>query len=96
MAKEDQQERRPDYIIYGHYDVQPLGRLVHGNPTFYGRCTGDYLFARGVSDMKGNISHASKPSSQYFDWRIACYVKSSWKVKKKLVHPTSKISSITR
>jgi acetylornithine deacetylase/succinyl-diaminopimelate desuccinylase-like protein len=46
----------PTALIYGHYDVQPIDPLnlwVTGpfNPTI----RGDYIYARGVTDMKGQI-----------------------------------------
>lgn len=49
-------EDSPTLLIYGHYDVQPPDPLNEWNsdpfnPTF----TGDYLIARGSSDMKGQI-----------------------------------------
>jgi acetylornithine deacetylase/succinyl-diaminopimelate desuccinylase-like protein len=41
-------------LIYGHYDVQPVEPLDEWNSEpFNGVIRGDYLFARGASDMKG-------------------------------------------
>ena len=47
---------KPTILIYGHYDVQPVDplELWHSDP-FSARKDGDYLFARGASDMKGQI-----------------------------------------
>jgi acetylornithine deacetylase/succinyl-diaminopimelate desuccinylase-like protein len=47
---------KPTILIYGHYDVQPTDPLSewHSAP-FEPRLEGDYLFARGASDMKGQI-----------------------------------------
>lgn len=46
----------PTILIYGHYDVQPPEplELWDGDP-FIARKVGDELFARGASDMKGQI-----------------------------------------
>ena len=46
----------PTILIYGHYDVQPPDPLNewHTKP-FKPTIKGDYLFARGSSDMKGQI-----------------------------------------
>jgi acetylornithine deacetylase/succinyl-diaminopimelate desuccinylase-like protein len=43
-------------LVYGHYDVQPVDPIEEWqsdpfDPTF----RGDYLFARGASDMKGQV-----------------------------------------
>ncbi len=47
---------KPTILIYGHYDVQPPDPLSewHSAP-FEPQIEGDYLFARGASDMKGQI-----------------------------------------
>lgn len=47
---------KPTILIYGHYDVQPVDpiELWLGDP-FSARFDGDYLYARGASDMKGQI-----------------------------------------
>ncbi len=49
----------PTLLIYGHYDVQPVDPLEEwdGDP-FEPRRQGDSLFARGASDMKGQIMAA--------------------------------------
>lgn len=47
---------KPTILVYGHYDVQPVDPidLWHGHP-FEARMDGEYLYARGASDMKGQI-----------------------------------------
>lgn len=43
-------------LIYGHYDVQPPDPLDSWTtPAFEPTIRGEYLFARGSSDMKGQI-----------------------------------------
>jgi acetylornithine deacetylase/succinyl-diaminopimelate desuccinylase-like protein len=66
----------PSLLIYGHYDVQPVDPLEEwdGDP-FEPRRQGDKLFARGASDMKGQImaavnalqavQHAGNPSIRF-------------------------------
>ncbi len=46
----------PTVLIYGHYDVQPVEplELWHAAP-FEPRLENDYLYARGVSDDKGQV-----------------------------------------
>ena len=47
---------KPTVLLYGHYDVQPpdpLDKWV--TAPFEPQIRGDYLFARGASDMKGQI-----------------------------------------
>lgn len=47
---------RPTILIYGHYDVQPAEPLeLWKSPAFTPTQHGDNLYARGVSDMKGQI-----------------------------------------
>jgi acetylornithine deacetylase/succinyl-diaminopimelate desuccinylase-like protein len=47
---------KPTVLVYGHYDVQPADPLDEWNsPPFEPTVRGDYLYARGVSDMKGQI-----------------------------------------
>jgi acetylornithine deacetylase/succinyl-diaminopimelate desuccinylase-like protein len=46
----------PTILIYGHYDVQPAEPLdLWQSPPFEPQVRGEYLFARGSSDMKGQI-----------------------------------------
>jgi acetylornithine deacetylase/succinyl-diaminopimelate desuccinylase-like protein len=46
----------PTILIYGHYDVQPPDPLDEWHsPPFEPFIQGDYLHARGASDMKGQI-----------------------------------------
>mgnify|MGYP001579554275 FL=1 len=43
----------PTVLIYGHYDVQPVDPIeLWETPPFDATVKGDYLFARGTSDMK--------------------------------------------
>jgi len=50
-------EDLPTVLIYGHYDVQPADPIGNwdSNP-FKPEVRGDNLYARGVSDMKGQIA----------------------------------------
>ena len=46
----------PTVLIYGHYDVQPVDPIeLWETPPFDATIKGDYLFARGTSDMKGQM-----------------------------------------
>lgn len=46
----------PTILIYGHYDVQPVDPLnLWKSPPFEPALRGEDLFARGASDMKGQI-----------------------------------------
>ena len=53
---------RPDptrVLIYGHYDVQPVGDVRRWqSPPFEPEIRGEYLYARGASDDKGNLFQA--------------------------------------
>lgn len=47
---------KPTVLIYGHYDVQPEDPIELWNtPPFKPTIKGDNLYARGASDMKGQI-----------------------------------------
>jgi acetylornithine deacetylase/succinyl-diaminopimelate desuccinylase-like protein len=54
-------KRMPTVLIYGHYDVQPVDPLeLWKSQPFEPSKRGDNLFARGASDMKGQIVAAIK------------------------------------
>jgi len=47
---------KPTILIYGHYDVQPPDPIdLWKFPPFEPKVIGDYLYARGASDMKGRV-----------------------------------------
>lgn len=47
---------QPTALIYGHYDVQPVDPIdLWNHPPFEPTLVGDNLFARGASDMKGQV-----------------------------------------
>jgi len=46
----------PTVLVYGHYDVQPVDPLHEwDSDPFAGEIRGDYIYGRGVSDMKAQI-----------------------------------------
>jgi len=48
--------QKPTILLYGHYDVQPPDPISEWDTApFEPQVRGDYLFARGASDMKGQI-----------------------------------------
>lgn len=47
---------KPTVLVYGHYDVQPADPLDEWDtPPFEPTVRGEHLYARGASDMKGQI-----------------------------------------
>ncbi len=47
---------RPTVLVYGHYDVQPVDPLHEWESDPFGAdVRGEWIFARGASDMKGQI-----------------------------------------
>jgi acetylornithine deacetylase/succinyl-diaminopimelate desuccinylase-like protein len=47
---------KPTVLVYGHYDVQPADPFDEWEtPPFEPTVRGDHLYARGASDMKGQI-----------------------------------------
>lgn len=52
---------RPTVLVYGHYDVQPVDPLNEWESgPFEAAIRGDYVFARGASDMKAQFFAAIK------------------------------------
>ncbi|MBI2431715.1 MAG: dipeptidase [Candidatus Hydrogenedentes bacterium] len=47
---------QPTVLVYGHYDVQPVDPVGEWESDPFGaEVRGDYIYARGASDMKGQI-----------------------------------------
>ncbi len=47
---------KPTILVYGHYDVQPVDPLNEWESDPFGaEIRGDFIYARGASDMKGQI-----------------------------------------
>ncbi len=58
--------RRPHFMVYGHYDVQPPEPLdLWKSPPFRPRIRGRSLFARGASDNKGQLFAHLKAAEAY-------------------------------
>ncbi len=54
LASTPRRKGRPHFLVYGHYDVQPVEPLeLWKTPPFEARLEGRSLFARGASDNKG-------------------------------------------
>lgn len=66
-TKTNKAPKRPRYLIYGHYDVQPPEPFdLWKTPPFEPRIEGRSLFGRGASDNKGqNLAHL-KAVEAYF------------------------------
>jgi acetylornithine deacetylase/succinyl-diaminopimelate desuccinylase-like protein len=48
--------KAPVALVYGHYDVQPVDPLnLWVTPPFSPDVRGDYIYARGITDMKGQM-----------------------------------------
>jgi len=48
--------RAPTALVYGHYDVQPVDPIdLWISGPFTPTVRGDYIYARGVTDMKGQV-----------------------------------------
>jgi acetylornithine deacetylase/succinyl-diaminopimelate desuccinylase-like protein len=55
----EKNSRKPHFVVYGHYDVQPVEPLeLWDSPPFEPRLSGRQVFARGSTDNKGqNFAH---------------------------------------
>lgn len=59
--------KKPHFLVYGHYDVQPPEPLeLWKSPPFEPKIVGDALFARGSSDNKGQHFAHLKAVEAYF------------------------------
>ncbi len=59
VAPSDGRPNPTRVLIYGHYDVQPVGDLARWqSPPFEPTIRGEHLYARGASDDKGNVFQA--------------------------------------
>src|ERR1700744_977572 len=59
-------KKRPHFLVYGHYDVQPPEPLeLWKTPPFEPRIEGRSLFARGSTDNKGQIFAHLKAAEAY-------------------------------
>jgi acetylornithine deacetylase/succinyl-diaminopimelate desuccinylase-like protein len=58
-TKREKNSKKPHYVVYGHYDVQPPEPLdLWTTPPFEPRVDGRNIFARGSTDNKGqNFAH---------------------------------------
>lgn len=59
VAPSDGRAQPTRVLIYGHYDVQPVGDADRWeSPPFEPEIRGEHLYARGASDDKGNLFQA--------------------------------------
>ena len=66
-------KRRPHFMVYGHYDVQPPEPLeLWHTPPFEPRIAGRRLYARGSTDNKGQIFAHLKAVEAYLKTGTPC------------------------